>query len=405
MANDENEKKYFLALDISTSCTGVCLIDENEQLVVLDAVKLTSSSLTTLWSKADRGIEEIKQLVGDRPVSKIFVEANAKMFMGGFSSADTLFTLAKFNSLISYLSHKAFNAEVYDINVSSARKSVGYKNTVSDKRPVKEKVFEFITTLHPKFPWKKHVAKAGKHKNQEVFNTESRDMSDAYVIAVGGYRLNKTTQLCLMRLYDILFEAHWAPDTDSNITERTGQFADLMDVVAKQLGLPPPIITSGLRGPDRQAKAMFNIWRKNGPEYLINLYGNLCASCSKDAGNIAEKLADVWGKSKGFIPRPLILSGSDKAKQLIQLGVQILSSGNNISAHQTGEALDYGLVSNNAGDIQKILSYIKSNNLADIEEIDESGNKGGPHIHITVLGITAKGSELINQFFQFFGAN
>lgn len=199
-----------------------------------------------------------------------------------------------------------------------------------------------------------------------------------------------------MRLYDILFEAHWAPDTDSNITERTGQFADLMDVVAKQLGLPPPIITSGLRGPDRQAKAMFNIWRKNGPEYLINLYGNLCASCSKDAGNIAEKLADVWGKSKGFIPRPLILSGSDKAKQLIQLGVQILSSGNNISAHQTGEALDYGLVSNNAGDIQKILSYIKSNNLAEIEEIDESGNKGGPHIHITVLGITAKGSELIN---------
>ena len=62
MANDENDKKYFLSLDISTSCTGVCLIDENEQLVVLDAVKLTSSSLTTLWSKADRGIEEIKRL-------------------------------------------------------------------------------------------------------------------------------------------------------------------------------------------------------------------------------------------------------------------------------------------------------------------------------------------------------
>ena len=190
--NMANDKKYFLSLDISTSCTGVCLIDENEQLVVLDAVKLTSSSLTTLWSKADRGIEEIKRLVGDRPVSKIFVEANAKMFMGGFSSADTLFTLAKFNALISYLANKAFNAEVYDINVSSARKTIGYKNTVSDKRPVKEKVFEFTTALHPEFPWKRHVAKAGKHKGQEVFDTESRDMSDAYVIAVGGYRLNKT---------------------------------------------------------------------------------------------------------------------------------------------------------------------------------------------------------------------
>ena len=100
--------------------------------------------------------------------------------------------------------------------------------------------------------------------------------------------------------------------------------------------------------------------------------------------------------NKGFIPRPLILSGSDKAKQLIELGVKILSSGNNISAHQTGEALDYGLVSNNAGDIQKILSYIKSNNLAEIEEIDESGNKGGPHIHITVIALTPKGLKLIN---------
>ncbi len=53
-------------------------------------------------------------------------------------------------------------------------------------------------------------------------------------------------------------------------------------------------------------------------------------------------------------------------------------------------------MSNNAGDIQKILSYIKSNNLAEIEEIDESGNKGGPHIHITVIALTPKGLKLIN---------
>lgn len=191
MTNKSDKEIYYCGLDISTAAIGVCLIDENEQLILLDAVKLTSSSLTTMWSKADKGSEEIKKLVGNKPVSKIFVEANAKMFMGGFSSADTLLTLAKFNSLISYLSHKTFNAEVYDINVSSARKAIGFKNTKTDRRPVKEKVFEFITTLHPNFPWKKHVAKTGKCKNQEVFDTESRDMSDAYVIAVGGYRINK----------------------------------------------------------------------------------------------------------------------------------------------------------------------------------------------------------------------
>ena len=186
---NQPEKKYFLSLDISTSCTGVCLIDENEQLVALDAVKLTSTSLPNMWSKADRCIEEIKNIVGNHSVSKIFVEENAKMFKGGFSSADTLLTLAKFNGLISYLSHKAFNVEIYDINVTSARKAVGFKNTKTDKRPVKEKVFEFVTALHPEFPWKRHVAKTGKDKGQEVYNTEMKDACDAWVIAVGGKRL------------------------------------------------------------------------------------------------------------------------------------------------------------------------------------------------------------------------
>jgi hypothetical protein len=182
--------KYFLGLDISTSCTGVCLVDENEQVVVFDAVKLTSSTLHTMWDKADRGIEEIKKLVGDKKVERIYVEANAKMFSKGFSSADTLAVLSKFNGIISYLSHKAFNAEVVDVNVTSARKAVGFKNNKADKRPVKEKVFDFITALHPEFPWKKHVAKTGKSANQEVFNSEMKDACDAWVVVVGGKRLD-----------------------------------------------------------------------------------------------------------------------------------------------------------------------------------------------------------------------
>jgi hypothetical protein len=165
------------------------LIDENEQVIVLDAVKLTSTTLSNMWEKADRGIEEIKKLVGDKKIERIFVEANAKMFSTGFSSADTLLTLAKFNGLISYLSHKAYKAEVVDVNVTSARKAVGFKNTKVDKRPVKEKVFDHVKALHPELPWKRHVAKTGKSQGQEVYNPECKDMSDAYVIAVGGKRL------------------------------------------------------------------------------------------------------------------------------------------------------------------------------------------------------------------------
>ena len=183
---------FVLGLDISTSVIGICLIDEKEQVILLDGIKLTSTTLSNMWEKADRGIEEIKKLVGDKKIERIYVEANAKMFSTGFSSADTLLTLAKFNGLISYLSHKAFKAEVVDVNVTSARKAVGFRNAKVDKRPVKEKVFEYATALHPEYPWKRHVAKTGKSQGQEVYNTEMKDACDAWVICVGGSRLSKT---------------------------------------------------------------------------------------------------------------------------------------------------------------------------------------------------------------------
>lgn len=183
------DNKNILSLDVSTSCTGVCILDKNLNLVVLDAVKFPASCIT-MFDKADRGIEEIKKLVNGRNIDKIFVEANAKMFMPGFSSADTLITLAKFNVLLSYLSHKAFAAQVIDVNVSSARKAVGFKNNKADKRPKKEQVKDYVIALHPEFPYKKHIAKAGRQKNQEVYDSSNGDMIDAWVIAKGGSLLN-----------------------------------------------------------------------------------------------------------------------------------------------------------------------------------------------------------------------
>lgn len=189
---EETEKAYYLGLDISTSVIGICLIEKNEQLCVLDAVKLTTGTLN-MWQKADKGIEEIKRLVGGRKIEKIFVEANAKMFTQGFSSADTLLTLAKFNGIISYLSHKVFDAEVVDVNVSSARKAIGFKANKADQRSRKEQVFSYVTAMHPDYPWKTHVAKTGKSKGQEVFNEEMKDACDAFVIVIGGSRLQPKT--------------------------------------------------------------------------------------------------------------------------------------------------------------------------------------------------------------------
>jgi hypothetical protein len=180
-----------LGLDISTAVVGVVLLDIKGNLVKMDHVKLNVVGLETLFDKADFTIDWLKtNLVGVK-VRKIFVEANAKMFTPGFSSADTLFTLAKMNALISYLSHKHFDSPVFDINVSSARAKMGLKINRADKtKSTKEKVRDQLLVLYPNLPVKTHTAKTGKSKGQVVPDKEMEDELDAYIVARGGQLLN-----------------------------------------------------------------------------------------------------------------------------------------------------------------------------------------------------------------------
>ncbi len=188
-------QSFILGLDISTSVTGVALIDsQTGELEVLDAVKLTGVKYEgSMWKKADRAIEEIVRLVGGRKISAVHVEENAKRFAEGLSSADTVLTLAKFNGIISYLSHKAFGAEVSNINVAAARKAVGFSKKLSPLNgvkgnSVKDMMFDYVTRKHPEFPWRKHVAKTGKSTGKEVFDADMHDACDAWVVAYGGWK-------------------------------------------------------------------------------------------------------------------------------------------------------------------------------------------------------------------------
>lgn len=187
---DEVTKEYDLGLDISTSVVGFVLLEPNGTMVKMDHVKLNTVQFPNLFVKVDWTIERLITGCDGYKIRKIFVEANAKMFTPGFSSADTILTLAKMNALVSYLSHKFFNVPVIDVNVTSARSKIGYKNNRLDKRTVKEKVREFVINLHPEFPIKKHIAKTGKSKGLSVMNAEVADEIDAYVIARGGQVIN-----------------------------------------------------------------------------------------------------------------------------------------------------------------------------------------------------------------------
>lgn len=189
----ENNKiqEVDLGLDISSSITGAVLMDKNGVMLFMGHVPLTSTKYKTIFDKADAVIDWIKDNISDQfKVRRIFVEANAKGYAAGFSSADTLFTLAKMNALVSYLTHKWFKVPVIDVNVTSARSKIGYKNNKAVKKPVKEKVREFVLLNHPYLPFETRTVMVGKKKGQTVPASGVEDQIDAFVICRGGQLLN-----------------------------------------------------------------------------------------------------------------------------------------------------------------------------------------------------------------------
>lgn len=185
-----------LGLDISTAFTGAVLMNEKNELVFMGHVDLTSPKLKNLFEKAD---ETISWLINHLPkhvkVRRIFVEENAKGYSAGFSSADTLFTLAKINALVSYLSHKHFGVEVFNVNVTSARSKIGYKNNKAVKKTVKEKVRDFVLTTNPELPFKTRAVTKGKDKGKLVPADGVADEIDAWVIVRGGQLIHPSSRV------------------------------------------------------------------------------------------------------------------------------------------------------------------------------------------------------------------
>ena len=193
-------------------------------------------------------------------------------------------------------------------------------------------------------------------------------------------------------------------------TEDTKDFAHLMDKVAELLGLDEPIVTSGLRSPGRQVKAMLDLWAKNGGKnggtpYILNLYGEKCKSCGSEARETAQELCSIWEEN----PDPRSENGVISDRSF--LDSQRVVEKNPISSHQTGQALDYGLASNpqrgiifdkrEGGAIKDVLDFIRKNKLADFELIDEAWDESGSkrlaaHWHVTINSVTPEGEEFLN---------
>ncbi len=177
--------KLVLGLDVSTSCTGVCVVDRDIQpddkgshILLID--KIEFKKCKTFWEKADVVESVLLDIVHRQKIApSIFsLEEPLLGFQKGLSSAATITTLMRFNGVVSYIGRRIFELDPTYISAAHARKLCGIKmqRTSIAGMSGKEQVFKYMSEndlRHMDWPRKKN--------GQPV--DWSRDATDAYVIA------------------------------------------------------------------------------------------------------------------------------------------------------------------------------------------------------------------------------
>jgi len=178
-------KQLVLGLDVSTSVTGMCIVDKDippddmgSHILLLDKVEFKKCK--TFWEKADV-IESVLSDIFHRQKFSPVVFALEEPLLGfqkGMSSATTITTLMRFNGIVSYIGRRIFQVDPTYISSSHARKLCGIKMQRTSVAGMngKEQVFKHMSENDLK-----HVEWQKKKNGQPI--DASRDMTDAYVIA------------------------------------------------------------------------------------------------------------------------------------------------------------------------------------------------------------------------------
>ena len=181
-----------LALDISTSCTGWSIFDQQGNFKASGHIQLSKTK--DFFDKCKIVKEFLAVLLLKFPVEKVAIEENLQAFRPGLSSAKTLMTLAQFNGIVQYICTENFDWPITKLNVNTARKSVGLKIDKKDKsKTTKEKVWEWVNEENKKdnskINWPMKELKSGPNKGSIKMCIEAYDMADSYVIGKAYFNL------------------------------------------------------------------------------------------------------------------------------------------------------------------------------------------------------------------------
>ncbi len=164
-----------LGLDISTSITGITLLDDNGEVKVMNAID--TRKYKNFFQKAEAVKKVLTDLSNSYKVEEIFIEQSLQSFRSGFSSAKTLSTLSRFNGIVSWMCYSLWSLEPQYLAATSARKLCGIKVPKGEKaKPV---VLQYVLDNEPTF-----VVEYTKHGNPKP---DSFDRADSWVIAKAGF--------------------------------------------------------------------------------------------------------------------------------------------------------------------------------------------------------------------------
>ena len=169
-----------LGLDISTSITGVTVLDDDGNIVENAAWDTRNKNhYKDLFDKANHIRLELLKIGCYHKIKKIYIEQSLQSFRSGFSSAQTLSTLSRFNGIVSWLCYKSFGIKPEYLAAVSARKLIDISVPRGSK--AKECVIKYVIDNVPDV-----LIEYTKHGNPKP---HCFDMADSWVVAKAGWLL------------------------------------------------------------------------------------------------------------------------------------------------------------------------------------------------------------------------
>ena len=167
-----------LGLDLSTSITGATLLDEEGNTILCEAWDTRNKrQFSTIFHKAQHIRHRMFEL--RFPIKKVYIEQSLQSFRSGFSSAQTLSTLSRFNGIISWICYHDLNVIPQYIAAPSARKLCELKVPRGTK--AKEVALQYFLDNG-------HEIEYTSHGNPKP---GSYDRADSWVVAKAGYQIWK----------------------------------------------------------------------------------------------------------------------------------------------------------------------------------------------------------------------